>query len=183
VNYLGAMARVTYVVNAKQFSLSAALNYANQQVKSAGSLLFNLTPSWQQFHLTGPRDTDVQPADSAFVRVVSGQPSVISLVANGGYTYNFIFGKGHWNINPFAWGGMGAQRETNVNEHIRPVLTYRFQLNAGYNSDRYYMYLNASYERSIGHLANSRWIKNSGDIYFTAGYRIGKLKKKLLGIL
>lgn len=185
VNYRSYTGEITYIFNPNRFSMPAVLSYSYLQAKSAGSPLLSLAPSWQRFSLSGLPGMTIEKTDSAFINLVSRKPTILSLLLNAGYTYSFVLDEGKWNISPLVWAGAGLQQQIQGrnSEGIKQVLSYSAQLNGGYNSAKFYIYLSGSYKKTSAHLSNAGWMSSHVDLSLTAGYRIGKLKRKILGLL
>jgi hypothetical protein len=184
INYRSYFTRVTYVFNAERFSTNAARSFSLRQIKSAGSFMISLSPLLQRFTLKNGFN-EYEPNDSAFLSEISKKPSSLSLIVNGGYTYNFVFDEGEWSINPGLIIGPSIQKNL-FPEHgqsLKLIANYELSLNGGYNGEHYYFHVNASYSNRSSNLMNSKMSVNERGISLTIGYRMGKLKKKIVGLL
>ena len=184
INYRSYFTRVTYIFNAERFSLNAARSYSVLQAKSAGSFMVAWSPLYQRFTLKGGFNK-YEESDSVFLSQISKKPSSLSLIVSGGYTYNFIFNRGEWSINPGIFIGPAIQKNLYPKQgsSLKPIANYQVILNGGYNGQNVYFHVNAVYSNMTNHLMNSKLSINDRGVSLTIGYRIGKLKNKLFGVL
>jgi len=184
INYRSYFTRITYIFNAERFSLNAARSYSVLQAKSAGSYMVSVSPFYQRFTLKGDFN-EYDESDSVFLSEINKKPSSLSLIVNGGYTYNFIFQEGEWSINPGVFMGPAIQKKLYQKDgtSLKLIANYQLVLNGGYNGQNVYFHVNAAYSRQSGHLMNSKMSINDRSISLTIGYRMGKLKNKILGVL
>ncbi len=182
-NYTDYSLQATYIFNATKFSLPAALNYGAVQLRSAGTLLTNISTTVQMF--TQLADSASHPSVDAshVLRALGDHPSWMNAIVHGGYSYNFIFGHGNWSINPWLLTGIGAQKAFKGKAGTKLVYDYRCTLTMGYNSPQVYVYLNAFYDHIESQLRNSKLIVRDNDLWLTVGYRLGELSHKIMGFL
>ena len=182
-----------YLTNTRRFSFNAANYFSERQVKSAGSFLLMATPMWERLArnmppalpspATGPY-AGTNPAIPQQNFFLSTNKQWFSLIARVGYTYNLALARGKWSIAPTVLVGGGGLKELNTTDkYIRPVYDEQSWINAGYNGDRYYFYLNARWNHRQTNLLIRHMNQTDTDLSATAGYRLGNLKKKILGIL
>ena len=184
INYRSYFTRVSYIFNAERFSLNAARSYSVLQAKSAGSFIVSASPLYQRFTLKSGFDK-YEESDSVFLSEISKKPSSLSFIVNGGYTYNFIFDRGEWSINPGMFMGPAIQKRLYQKDgtSLKLIANYQLVLNGGYNGQNVYFHVNAVYSNLSNHLMNSKMSINDRGVSLTIGYRMGKLKNKILGIL
>ncbi|ULQ51056.1 DUF4421 family protein [Flavihumibacter fluvii] len=175
--------QATYIFNAGKFSLPAAMNYGAVQLRSAGTLLTNISTTVHMF--TQPADSARHPSPGAshVMQALGDHPSWMNTIVHGGYAYNFIVGHGNWSINPWLMTGIGAQRELKGKAATKLVYDYRCTLTMGYNSPQVYVYLNAFYNHIESRLRYSNLIVRDNDLWLTVGYRLGTLSHKIMGLL
>jgi hypothetical protein len=184
INYRSYFTRVTYIFNAEKISLNAARSYSVLQAKSAGSFMISLSPFFQRFTLKGGFN-EYEPSDSVFLSEISKKPSSVNLLVNGGYTYNFVFDDGEWSINPGIFAGPAIEKNLYPKEgaSLKLIANYQLVLNGGYNGQNFYFHLNAIYNNNNYHFMNSKMSIHNRGISLTCGYRMGKLKEKIFGVL
>lgn len=184
INYRSYFTRITYIFNAEKFSLKAARSFSVLQAKSAGSFMATVSPFYQRFTLKGGFNEN-EKSDSAFLSEISKKPSSLNLLVSGGYTYNFIFDDGEWSINPGIFAGPAIEKNLYPKEgqSLKLIANYQLVLNGGYNGQNIYFHINAVYNNHTNHLMNSRMSIHNRGVSLTVGYRVGKLKNKILGVL
>jgi len=184
INYRSYFTRITYIFNAERFSLKAARNYSLLQAKSAGSFMATVSPFFQRFTLKGGLD-EQDRSDSAFLSEISKKPASINLLISGGYTYNFIFNEGEWSINPGLFAGPAIQKNLYPKQghSLKLIANYQLILNGGYNGQNFYFHVNAIYNSVINQFMNSKISISNRGVSFTVGYRMGKFKHKIFGVL
>ena len=184
INYRSYFTRITYIFNAEKFSLNAARNFSALQAKSAGSFMATVSPFFQRFTLKGGFN-EYEKSDSAFLSEISKKPSSLNLLVNGGYTYNFIFNEGEWSINPGIFAGPAIEKNLYPKEgqSLKLIANYQLVLNGGYNGQNFYFHVNAVYNNNTYHFMNSKMSIHNRGVSLTCGYRMGKLKNKIFGVL
>ncbi len=184
LNYRSYFTRITYIFNAEKFSLNAARNYSLLQAKSAGSFMAIVSPFFQRFTLKGGASEYEEP-DSVFLTEISKKPTSVNLLVSGGYTYNFVFNDGEWSINPGIFMGPAIQKNIKPKEgqSLKLIANYQLVLNGGYNGQHFYFHVNAVYNNNSYHFMNSKMSIHNRGISLTCGYRMGKLKNKIFGVL
>ena len=185
INYRSYSFRCGYIFNAKKFSLRAANNFSVMQVKSAGSFILSTAALFQKFKLTSDISGPYEQSDSSFLNTVRKDPRTFNILYNLGYTYNFIFDRGKWSINPGIFCGTGFQKSLfgERENGIKSITAYQLILNAGHNGSHFYYYLSARYDRLYNHIVNSDMATRNDGISLTVGYRVGKMKHKIMGLL
>ena len=184
INYRSYFTRITYIFNAERFSLKAARSYSLLQAKSAGSFMATVSPFYQRFTLAGGFN-EYEKSDSAFLSEISKKPSSLNLLVSGGYTYNFIFNGGEWSINPGIFVGPAIEKNLYPKDghSLKLIANYQLVLNGGYNGQDFYFHVNAVYNALTNHFMNSKMSINNRGASLTIGYRIGKLKNKIFGVI
>ena len=171
-----------YFSNGRRYSPKAANFYSELQSKPAGSLFGMITPLWQKVNWISPSPQLI--TDPETYSLLSSDPSWVSLITRIGYTYNMVFEKGRYNIAPAVVFGTGGLRELHApGKTIQLVNDFQAWLNAGYNGQNYYAYLNGSVSNLQTNLLVARMHEIKKDISFTIGYRFHSMKKKILGIV
>ena len=184
INYRSYFTRITYIFNAEKFSLKAARNYSLLQAKSAGSFMATVSPFFQRFTIKGGSN-DYDRSDSVFLSEISKKPFSVNLLVSGGYTYNFIFNDGEWSINPGIFAGPAIQKKSYPEQgrSLKLIANYQLILNGGYKGQNYYFHINAIYNNVINHFIDSKMSIQNRGVSLTVGYRMGKLKNKIFGVL
>ena len=184
INYRSYFTRISYIFNAEKFSLNAARSYSVLQAKSAGSYIVSVSPFFQRFTLKGGFNEHEQ-SDSVFLSEISKKPSALSFIVNSGYTYNFVFNGGEWSINPGIFMGPAIQKRLYQKDgtSLKLIANYQLILNGGYNGQNIYFHVNAAYTKLSSRLMNSKMSINDRSVSLTVGYRMGKMKNKLFGVL
>ena len=184
ISYRSYFTRISYIFNAEKFSLNAARNYSVLQAKSAGSFIAIVSPFFQRFTLKGGFD-EYEESDSTFLSGISKKPFSVNLLVSGGYTYNFIFNEGEWSINPAIFIGPAIEKNIYPQESrtLRLIANYQLVLNGGYNGHNFYFHVNALYNNNSFHFMNSKMSIHNRGVSLTCGYRMGKLKNKIFGVL
>ncbi len=182
VGFRDAGCDLYYFTNKKRFSSQAANYFSERQVRSAGSVIVLTTPSWQRIELKGRVQDRIK--DSATSRLLTAAPQWISLISRVGYTYNFSFQQGKWNIVPaFLVGGGGLHELHAPHRSLRPATDMQAWVTMGYNEERCYFYVNGWWDN----LRTSLFIKDlhrvNTDLSITAGYRFHSSRKKILGVI
>ena len=184
ISYRSYFTRISYIFNAEKFSLNAARNYSVLQAKSAGSFIAIVSPFFQRFTLKGGFD-EYEESDSTFLSEISKKPFSVNLLVSGGYTYNFIFNEGEWSINPAIFIGPAIEKNIYPQESrsLKLIANYQLVLNGGYNGQNFYFHVNAIYNNNSFHFMNSKMSIHNRGVSLTCGYRMGKLKNKIFGVL
>jgi hypothetical protein len=184
ISYRSYFTRITYIFNAERFSWRAARNYSLLQAKSAGSFMATVSPFFQRFTLKGGFN-EYEKTDSTFLSEISKKPSSLNLLVSGGYTYNFVFNGGEWSVNPGIFAGPAIENKLYPKQghSLKLIANYQLVLNGGYNGQNFYFHVNALYNDLINHIMNSKMTINNRGVSLTVGYRMGKLKEKIFGVL
>ncbi len=184
-----------YLTNAKKFSFNAANYFSERQVKSAGSFLFMATPMWERLsrnarpaqgaavpqHVNSTAATSTRTPPASFL---ASNIQWFSLIGRVGYTYNFVLAKGRWSVAPAVLLGGGGLKELNTTDkYIRSIYDVQSWINAGYNGTNYYLYLNAKWNSRETNLLIRNMHQTDTDLSLTTGFRLGNLKRKILGVL
>ena len=171
-----------YYTNCRKFSSSSANIFSEQQLQSAGALFFCITPLWQKIYWR--KHTRGLIHDSTTYTLLSSNPEWISLLPGVGYTYNLVPGKDGWLVAPAVLAKIGGLKEIHpVKRSIQFLSDLQFWMNVGYSHERYYVYLNASFERLNTNLLIKDMNRTDMNISLTGGIRFRSLKKKILGLL
>jgi hypothetical protein len=161
-----AGAHLYRIFNASRFSFIAANSQQMLQLKSAGSFILKITPSFRliktpesiipfeksKYHLTGEMMT-------------TKQIQLLSLQVKPGYTYNFILPNTHFFIAPSFFAGTGIdyhflkQPDKQING-FNLNFGYRFKTTAGINSNKYFLTAEFLRDHSRSYLYRSE-VKNT----------------------
>ncbi len=182
IKFTDAGIDIFYFFNIRRFSYRAANGFSEQQMRSKGAFFIKVTPMWQKINWEQPSHNVI--TDSTTYTLLAYDPEWFSLIARIGYSHNFSLRKGRWNIAPTLLLGGGALREINTGiNHLQLVTDIQASLRTGYNSNLYYFYLGARWNK----LQTNLFIKNlhqvNTNFSITAGYRFHSLRKKIFGIL
>ncbi|WP_440134376.1 DUF4421 family protein [Chitinophaga sancti] len=182
IDFTNAGLDLSYYFNHRKYSYKAAASFREQQLQSAGSAFLTATPFWHQIRWKNP--TPQLISDSLTYNLLSSNPSWLSLVFKGGYTHNIVLGNHNWIIAPAVLVGAGVLHEINRNnDRLQAVTDFQGWVNAGYNGDEYYAYLNAAYDNLNTNLLVKDMHRRDFNLSLTLGYRFAHLPKKILGIL
>ncbi len=176
-----------YVWNNKKFSIRSSYNYADRQVKSAGSFIlygtinsFNLTAD--SAILSTSNQTELgEGSDFKHLRYTT-----FSLAP--GYSYNLVLKRvyvnGTFAIGP-AHHWVYYQEEAGKGHHdIVFNSTYTLRLAAGYSGHRFFTGAGVVLQSRVVKFQNIRFENSTSVFRLVVGYRFhekGFLKKKLLG--
>lgn len=171
-----------YYLSKKNFSQSAANQFSELQTKSNGSVFILAEPQYQNIRWNNPSASLIR--DTAIYQLLSSRPKWISCIADFGYQYNVILGKGIYSLSPaFALGG-GILKETNIGlRSFGTILNYCGWLNLGYNGTPLYGYFNIGTYYAHSNLLFRQMNKKSTDMSLTLGYRFAHFSRKLFSIL
>lgn len=181
IRFIDAGLDYYYIANAKRFSYRATNSFSEQQLKSAGSLFFSATPMWQKIAWKNPSTGLIK--DSATYQLLSSNPEWLMCTVSAGYSYNFSFSKGKWIIAPAAMVGGGLLRELNNKmSETQPASVMQAWINAGYNGQKYYVYLNARWNDLKTNLEIKDIHQVNTLLCVTAGFRFSNASKRIIGI-
>lgn len=187
VNYNNYGVNLYYFLNHKRLSYNSAYKYSQKQIKSSGSIMLMLSPSYQAFKVNDTLSSDISMRDKRFVEIIQREPKWFTLLARAGYTYNFIFNDGQWSINPSVLLGTGAETPLSNSKLFAHsfglVSSYQGRLNGGYNGDNFFINLNVILDKTLVHLDESQLNTTNNYVSFNVGYRFKSLHKKVLGVL
>jgi Domain of unknown function (DUF4421) len=185
VSYINIGLQATFIMNHRHFSLPAAVNYGSIQTRSAGTVVLCFNPVYHQFTVQHKRPANNSAADSALMTAIGRQSAWINHQINLGYSYNFVWDKGHWSINPWLMIGAGVQQKLSGagDDPLQPIYNLRGIISAGYNGNNCYLYLNGYYNTIKNHLASAKVMVRNNDVSITAGYRFYNLPHKLMSLL
>lgn len=133
-----------HIANGNRYSMRAAVNQQEWQIKSAGSWLFGGSAYTQFIHNGG---ADILPPHYRYKDVLGGglvrEIQNYSITVNGGYGYTYVFGDTHWFIGAAADVGAGPayNRMKNAADEwdaaVDVNLTANGRVQAGYNSQKW----------------------------------------------
>jgi len=163
-----------YVFNWKKYSIRAALNQSDKQLKHSGSFMLKADYSYIGIQ----SDSALIPSTQAdFYPEMKGLRSCgfLSGVISAGYAYVFTIGK-NWFVSPFLFTGFGYQaRGFYVDENFikkNNLFAFTdFKLNGGFNGTRFFYTFNFDVEN---YFMNEKEIKlqTSGALfYLNIGFR------------
>jgi hypothetical protein len=174
-----------YLFNPTRFSYRATANFARLQIRSGGSWFIMLTPSYQNFALR-KSDLDTSVKDTTLYNLIEKDANHIVLLARVGYSYAFSWGQGRWTCAPFFCIGPGAgvyMDEFHTRQQFFPDLGYQARLTAGYNGDKWYVYLNGFYDMVQEPQKNLGLKTINESASLSVGYRFHSLRRRILHIL
>ncbi len=187
VNYNNYSVNLYYFLNFRHLSYNSSYKYSVKQVKSSGSIMLLLAPSYQSFNVNDTLNASISVRDKRFIEIIQKQPKWFTLLERAGYTYNFIFNKGAWSINPSVLAGIGAETPLNnsrIFDHpLGLVHSYQGRLNGGYNGDNVFIYVNIILDKTSYHLDDTQMNTINNYYSFNVGWRFAGLKRKVLGVL
>lgn len=181
MNYYDAGFKLLHFSNIHKYSYKSATSFSEQQIKPVGSIIIMAVPRWQSIRWKNPSHDLI--SDSLTYNVLASNPQWVSLTLGGGYNYNFIFNNGKWIISPAAIIGAGALKEIQRQGYVQPIFDAQAWVNAGYNGDRIYYFVRASWENTQTKLLIKNLNAINRGISFTIGYRFKSLPKTIFGIL
>ncbi|MDF2382060.1 DUF4421 family protein [Nostoc ellipsosporum NOK] len=182
IRFTGFGSDFYWYANPKKYSLRAARSMSETQVKRAGSLFAIVTPMWQQINWQQPSPDFITDEDT--YKLLASNPSWLSVTAQIGYGYNFIFGNGKWIISPIVAAGGGFLKETyKIRHKIQGISLAQGLISGGYNGKKYYGYLSGSWNIQQSRVLTRKMERLNTRVSLTAGFRFGDLKKKILGLL
>ncbi|MCD2421323.1 DUF4421 domain-containing protein [Niabella pedocola] len=170
-----------YFTNPQRYEYRAGLSFSERQLRSAGGIIFNVTPQWQKINWKTPTRALIR--DSVTYQLLASDPQWLSMVAGAGYNYNWVFQKGKWILSPALIGGIGAVKELNNTRSVQPVLQLQAWVNAGFNGPVFYAYINGNLQATQTHLIVRKLNTRDDEVSLTVGYRFKSHPKKVLGML
>lgn len=181
IDFTNAGVDLYYFFNSKHYSYRAAASFSDKQLQPAGSPFLMATPLWHQIKWKKPNPDFI--SDSATYNLLSSNPSWLSLVMRAGYTYNFVFN--NWILAPAILAGAGGVKELNTDHahHLHLVTDIQGFINGGYNGEKYYAYINGSWDNLNTNLLVKDLHRTDWNLSLTVGYRFSHLSKKILGVL
>ena len=182
INYTGVNVNLYYFLQHTQYSYLSSDYCSERQIKSAGSPVVMLSPAFQQFKKSVVNNNPGYP-DSLSNRFISGQPRWYSFTGRYGYSYNFVWKKGVWSVNPVFFLATGLSEALSGDRHPSLLSGYQFRLNAAYNGENYFLLFNGYYDY-INNRFNRAFLESTNlNVALTFGFRFHSLHKKVLGIL
>jgi len=179
VRYTNLSADIYYVGNYRQFSFNAARGLSEQQMKNCGTFIYHFRPSYAALKA----QSSGLPENYGEPRFISENPRWLSLTGSLSYAYSFVWNDGKWIISPRVEAGGGILYQFGIEEKLKPTGFGRTALTAGYNSNVWYIYLNAETVNTKSIFSSAIMREDQWNVSLTAGYRLGDLKRKILGLL
>lgn len=173
--------RAYYFTNTTHYAYRAGLSFSEQQLRSAGGVIFSAIPQWQQINWKSPSRALIR--DSVTYQLLASDPQWLSLVAGTGYNYNWVFQKGKWIVSPALIAGIGGLKELNRTRSVQPMLNLQAWVNAGYSGPVFYACINGTIQASQTHLIVRKLNTMDDEVSLTLGYRFKSHSKKILGML
>lgn len=170
-----------YYFNWQKLSFDAAHSFSERQLRSSSAPFVMITPVWQQVNWRNPSADLV--TDSATYKLLSADPQWMSMVFRVGYAWNVAIDQGRWLIAPAIAIGGGGLHEIRGNRGLQPISDFQGWVNAGYNGDPWYFYVNGSYARRQSNLFVKSVVKQDTDFFLTLGFRFANRQRKIMGIL
>jgi hypothetical protein len=185
VDYKYVGVNVDYFFSPNRFSFKAADTYAKRQTQSGGSWMAMLTPAYQDFYITHAL-LDTASKDTTLYNLVNKNANHLMLLGRVGYTYNFIWDKGVWNVSPMALIGPGAGLyldQLHARQKVFPMLGCQGRLTGGYNGAKWYAYLSALYDLTQEPQKNLGLKTVNETTSISVGYRFPHLRHKIWKVL
>ena len=179
VKYTNISADFFHVGNADKYSYKAAQYLGQQQLKSCGSFLYHVRPSYSALGL----QTSSSPISDSIEHFISENPRWFSLVTSVGYGYNFAWNRSQWIISPRAEAGLGGLYQFGIKNKLRAAAFFRTALAAGYSTGNIYTYISAETVNATNFFASTILADDRLRLSLTAGYRLANLRKKIIGLL
>ena len=169
-----------YFLN-KKYSYRAAVYSSRQQVKSAGSLILDMTPSYNSMRSESVVD-ETSSIKNLRSNIMFNDPKWFGLKSSVGYGYNFSLKKGKFIINPLVFYSFSL-----INSKQNSRFTYnngfRYSFNVGYHGNKYFALLNADWDRYDSKIRQSSFNQLKSDISMSLGMRFGNYKKPVIKYL
>jgi hypothetical protein len=182
---LRVSAQLYYIHNARRYSYSAGTAQSELQRHSAGSFLFMVSPAFQRFRSEGtilPDSIDKEMYFGKYAGMRRLMYTGFDLMP--GYGFNIVAAKGHLYFSPTGFIGPGVYfYRLKTSEATGTGMSYAisgaFMLNAGYNSNRFF--INARIKSSFSDLVlNPSTIESANtDFQLVLGYRFADLERRL----
>lgn len=179
VQYTNISADVYRVANNRYFSYSAARRMGQQQLQNSGSFIYHIRPAYYALGIGGG---SIENSDTT-LPFLDDNPRWLSLTVSAAYAYNFVWDGGKWLIAPRAEVGVGALYQFGIQQRFKPTLSFRSALTAGYSDQKWYLYANAETVDIKSFFATTVLKEDRFRVSLTTGFRLGSLKKKILGVL
>lgn len=179
VRYTNVGADIFHVFNSKRYSYKAAQYLGEQQLKSSGSFLLHIRPSYYALGL----QTSSSPVSDSVQNFLRGNPRWFTFTGSVGYGYNKVWDEGKWIISPSLEGGLGALIKYNYKRKLKPAALFNAALVAGYSGFKNYVYLTAETNHAANFFGTSTFTDARLRITVAAGYRLRNLKKKIIGLI
>ncbi|NCU04606.1 MAG: DUF4421 domain-containing protein [Chitinophagaceae bacterium] len=169
--------------NTSRFSFAASDFFSARQLKSQGACFAVLSPLWQR--MTSNTSANEIIKDSSVSNQLKEKPEWVSFTPKIGYAYAFSMHHGDWLITPAVLTGAGASKRLYAHgTQLHTATDFQAWINAGYNGDSFYCYLNSKWEyQQTGFLLQRTIRRESAGISLTAGYRFSNCKRKIAGLL
>jgi hypothetical protein len=167
-----------YIILNKKFSYRAAVYSSKKQIKSTGSPLIILTPSYNQFKSSRALESAAAP-QGLKTNILFKDPIWKSIKTSIGYGYNFCFKQGKFIVNPnFSYSfSFNTIKKSNIFTYNNGT---RFSLNAGYHGEKYFAILNANLDKYNSKLSKSSFNQSISDICLSVGTRFNKISRKII---
>ncbi len=179
VRYTNIGADIFHVFNYKKYSYKAAQYLGEQQLKSCGSFLLHIRPTYYALGL----QTSSSPLSDSLQKFLRGNPRWLTVTGSVGYGYNQVWDGGKWIVSPSVEAGLGGLYKFGFRRNLKPAALLSAALVAGYSGSKDYIYVTAETSHDDNFFGTSTFADNRFRVTITAGYRLYSLKKKILGVL
>jgi hypothetical protein len=179
VRYTNLNADLYHVGNYRQFSFNAAHWLSEQQMKSCGTFIYHFRPSYAALKA----ESHNLPENYGEPQFISENPRWLSLTGSLSYAYSFVWNNGKWIISPRIEAGGGILYQFGIEEKLKPTGFGLTAITTGYNSNVWYIYLSAETNNTKSIFSSTIMREDQWSVSLTAGYRLGDLKRKILGLL
>lgn len=179
VRYTNAGADVFHVFNYKKYSYKATQYMGEQQLKSCGSFLLHIRPTYYALGL----QTSSSPLSDSVQNFLRGNPHWLTVTGSVGYGYNKVWDEGKWMVSPSVEAGLGGLYKFGYRRRLKPAALLDAALVAGYSGRKNYIYLTAETSHDDNFFGTSTFTDNRFRVTVTAGYRLYSLRRRILGLL
>ena len=172
-------------LNNKRFSISAISDFSQQQKKSAGSFIFEISPMLSFANGNGGQ---MIPADAYYRSIFEDQAgleraNLVNIDFRPGYAYTKVFEEGKYFLNGGLLLGPGfGYHAVNALKDYRGFhwqSSLRMMASAGMHQDKYFLVAYFRYMNSFTPVHTLGMLSHEGTIGLTIGLKFGALEKKI----
>jgi len=176
--------QMTWLVNSSKYSYRASMYQSEYQVKTAGSFLLRLEPFYRNL---GGQGTSMIPVAYDVAARFGDQVGLEYVKAPGilllpGYGVNVVIPNTRFFISPVIFAGVGAafntyQAQNGKKSYTNPEYAASFNLNMGYNGNRYYSKVLFNWSAGYAPLNPSYFTNNNITVSLWLGIRFRDIEK------